>query len=113
MLVPWSITETIGDNTGLTKVKMENAETGETIEKEVDGVFYAIGHTPNSKMFGDFVDTDEHGFIKVEDFVKTKTPGVYAAGDIADPNFKQAITAAGMGCQAAITAARYIDEIEG
>lgn len=111
-MVPWSITETIGDNTGLTKVKMENTETGDTLEKEVDGVFYAIGHTPNSKMFGEFVETDEHGFIKVEDFVKTKTPGVYAAGDIADPNFKQAITAAGMGCQAAITAARYIDEIE-
>ena len=59
----------------LTKVKMENTETGETLE-EVDGVFYAIGHTPNSKMFGDFVETDEHGFIKVEDFAKQR-PLVY------------------------------------
>lgn len=113
MMVPWTITETIGDNTGLTKVKLENTETGETKEMDIDGVFYAIGHTPNSQMFEKYVDLDDHGFIKVEDFVKTRTPGVYAAGDIADPNFKQAITAAGMGCQAAITAARFLEEQEG
>ena len=111
-MVPWTLTETLGDNTGLTKVKLKNTETAEEKEMEIDGVFYAIGHDPNSKMFADFVELDDHGFIKVEDFVKTKTPGVYAAGDIADPTFKQAITAAGMGCQAAITAARYIEELE-
>lgn len=111
-MVPWTIKETIGDKTGLTGVVLENTETGETKTHETDGVFYAIGHTPNSGIFLPFVDTDEHGYIKVKDFVKTKTPGVYAAGDIADPNFKQAITAAGMGCQAAITAARYIEELE-
>ena len=93
-------------------MKLKNTETAEEKEMEIDGVFYAIGHDPNSKMFADFVELDDHGFIKVEDFVKTKTPGVYAAGDIADPTFKQAITAAGMGCQAAITAARYIEELE-
>ncbi|MDB2447172.1 thioredoxin-disulfide reductase [bacterium] len=113
LMVPWTITETIGDNTGLTKVVLENTENGEKKEMEIDGVFYAIGHDPNSQLFKDFVDVDDHGFIKVEDFVKTRTPGVYAAGDIADPTFKQAITAAGMGCQAGITAARFIEDQEG
>ena len=78
---------------------------------KIDGLFYAIGHKPNSDIFLPWVDVDDHGYIKVTDFVKTKTPGVFAAGDIADPTFKQAITAAGMGCQAAITAARYLETL--
>lgn len=111
-MVPWTISKTIGDKTGLTSVELTNTENGETQTVEIDGLFYAIGHQPNSSIFTDFVDTDEHDYIRVSDFVKTKTPGVFAAGDIADPTFKQAITAAGMGCQAAITAARYIEDME-
>ena len=93
-MVPWTVTETIGDQSGLTQVKLKNTDSGKEEVIDTDGLFYAIGHDPNSGMFTNYVDLDSHGFIKVTDFVKTKTPGVYAAGDIADPTFKQAITAA-------------------
>ncbi len=102
----------MGDEKGLNGVVLLNTETGATEEVKLDGLFYAIGHTPNSDIFKDFVDRDEAGYIKVSHFTKTKTPGVFAAGDIADPNFRQAITAAGMGCQAAIQAQHYLEEFE-
>jgi thioredoxin reductase (NADPH) len=111
MKTPWTIEKTLSDHTGLTGVKIVNLETNEKEEIKIDGLFYAIGHKPNSDLFLPWVDVDQHGYIKVSDFVKTKTPGVFAAGDIADPTFKQAITAAGMGCQAAITAARYLENL--
>lgn len=110
MMIPYQAQELLSNEHGVTGVKLKNAETGETEDVELDGLFYAIGHKPNSDLFTDYVDTDDHGYINVSDFVKTKAAGVFAAGDIADPNFKQAITAAGMGCQAAISAARYIEE---
>ena len=112
-LVPWAPLETLFDETGLTGVKIKNSENGEEEDLVVDGLFYAIGHTPNSGIFQDFVDTDSHGYILVNDFTKTKTPGVFAAGDISDSVFRQAITAAGMGCQAAMQAQKYLEESEG
>ena len=111
MMVPFTISETQADASGLTGVIAKNTETGETEALDVHGLFYAIGHTPNSKTFLPWVDTDDHGYIRVENATATKTPGVFAAGDIADPTFKQAVTAAGMGCQAAIQAARYLEEM--
>ncbi|MDR1561750.1 MAG: thioredoxin-disulfide reductase [Dysgonamonadaceae bacterium] len=86
---------------------------GEENEKQfdiaVDGIFLAIGHTPNSLIFKNFLDLDETGYIKtVPGTPKTKIPGVFAAGDVADPNYRQAITAAGSGCAAAIEAERFI-----
>ena len=110
--IPFVISKTLSNEQGLTGVELENYETGEKENVELDGLFYAIGHQPNSEIFLPFVSTDDHGYIEVDDFVKTKSPGVFAAGDIADPTFKQAVTAAGMGCQAAITAARYIEGLE-
>ena len=110
-MVPYGVTETLFNDMGLTGIKVKNSETGEEEELAIDGLFYAIGHNPNSEIFKPYVDTDEHGYIVVNDFTKTKTPGVFAAGDIADPNFKQAITAAGMGCQAAIQAQHYIEAL--
>ncbi len=110
-MVPYGVTETLFNDMGLTGIKVKNVETGEEEELAIDGLFYAIGHNPNSEIFKPYVDTDEHGYIVVNDFTKTKTPGVFAAGDIADPNFKQAITAAGMGCQAAIQAQHYIEAL--
>lgn len=111
-MVPYNTVATLSNEQGLTGVRVEHSETGEVQDIELDGLFYAIGHQPNSGIFADYVDVDEHGYIKVHDFTKTKTPGVFAAGDIADPNFKQAITAAGMGCQAAIQAQHYVEALE-
>ncbi len=109
--VPFTVTETLSNAQGLTGVKLQNTETGAFEEITLDGLFYAIGHVPNSKVFQPYVDVDDHGYIRVTDHTKTKTPGVFAAGDIADPHFKQAITAAGMGCQAAIQAQHYIESL--
>lgn len=112
-MVPWTVTKTLADDKGLTSILVENTETGAEQQIELDGLFYAIGHKPNSDVFKDFVDTDEHGYIKVTEFTKTRTPGIFAAGDIADSVFRQAVTAAGMGCQAAIQAQRYLEEQHG
>ncbi len=112
-LVPYTVREPLHDGNELTGVVLENLETKETQKLKCDGLFYAIGHKPNSDIFKAYLDTDPNGYILVNNFTKTKVPGVFAAGDIADPNFRQAITAAGMGCQAAIQASRYIEETHG
>lgn len=109
-MVPFAVEEMIADDNGVTGAILLNTETGEKKEVAVDGIFVAIGHHPNSELFKEFVDLDEHGYIKTVHHTETKTKGVFAAGDIADPVFKQAITAAGMGCQAALQAARYLEE---
>lgn len=110
--VPYTIVDTTSNDLGYTGAVLKNTETGETETLATDGLFMAIGHTPNSEVFGNFVTRDELGYIKVDNFTETKTPGVFAAGDISDPHFRQAITAAGMGCQAAIQAQRYLESLE-
>jgi thioredoxin reductase (NADPH) len=108
-MIPWTVLEPISGDQGLKALKIKNLATGEISELQTEALFMAIGHTPNSALVKDWVDTDVNGYIKVKNFTETKTPGLFAAGDIADPVFKQAITAAGMGCQAAIQAARYLE----
>lgn len=110
--VPYTAVNLLSDAQGLTGVVLENLETGAREELKLDGLFYAIGHTPNSGVFREYVDCDANGYVKVVNFTHTKTPGVFAAGDIADPHFRQAITAAGMGCQAAMQTQHYLEELE-
>ena len=90
-------------------VTLKDTVTGEERPLEVKCVFMAIGHKPNSKFVGDLVDVDEAGFIiRTNGGTATKTPGLFAAGDVADPVYRQAVSAAGMGCWAAIEAERYL-----
>ncbi len=110
-LTPYQAIDLQSDRRGLTGVKVEHQVSHKTKTINVDGLFMAIGHTPNSAVFSPYVDTDEHGYIKVTDFTRTNIAAVFAAGDISDPHFKQAVTAAGMGCQAALQAQRYIEAL--
>ena len=90
-------------------VKRRGQPDEEELDIEIDGFFLAIGHNPNSEVFAKYLDLDETGYIKtIPGTPKTKIPGVFAAGDVADPHYKQAITAAGSGCAAAIEAERYL-----
>jgi thioredoxin reductase (NADPH) len=95
-------------------LKVKNVKTAAETVLPVKGVFVAIGHQPNTGPFKNAVDTDEQGYFKPVNGsqVKTKTPGVYVAGDCADHHYRQAITAAGMGCQAAIETERWLAEHE-
>jgi thioredoxin reductase (NADPH) len=111
-MVPYIAVDALANEQGVVGVQLKHAETGKVIDLKVDALFMAIGHTPNSAVFKDFVDTDEHGYLKLVEHAKTRTPGVFAAGDIADSTFRQAITAAGMGCQAAMLAIRHLEQLD-
>lgn len=105
------VEEVLGDDDrGMTGVRLKDVRTGETRTVEAAGMFVAIGHTPNTKFLKGQLKTDPKGFIELQDPARTTTSveGVFAAGDVADPTYKQAITAAGMGCKAALDAERWL-----
>ncbi|MGB7520836.1 MAG: thioredoxin-disulfide reductase [Spirulinaceae cyanobacterium] len=101
--------DVFGKDDRLEGIKIRNTKTGEEGELKVGGLFYAIGHTPNTSLFEGQLDLDEVGYIKVKPgTVETSIEGVYAAGDVQDHEYRQAITAAGTGCMAAMAAERWL-----
>jgi thioredoxin reductase (NADPH) len=91
-------------------VMVQNVKTGQAMKLPVTGLFVAIGHEPNTSLFKRQIETDSQGYIKVHDGTKTNVEGVFAAGDVVDHRYRQAVTAAGMGCQASLDAERYLEE---
>lgn len=112
--VAWNSTvdEFLGDDMGLTGIRLKDTQDASTRDINVHGAFIAIGHQPNTAIFAGQLDMDETGYLTVQaGTVNTKIAGVFAAGDVADSVYRQAVTAAGMGCMAALDAARYLDTL--
>jgi len=106
--------EVLGDDAGVTGVRLEHAKSGELTDIEVDGVFIAIGHNPNTEIFADKLDMKD-GYIQIKSGIEglatmTSVPGVFAAGDVCDHVYRQAVTSAGFGCMAALDAERWLEE---
>ena len=93
-------------------VRVTNVKTGEEEFLKTDGVFIFIGHTPNSELFKGQLEMDDAGYVITDKYMETSVPGVFAAGEITDPHFRQVITSAGMGAAAAIRATRYLENLE-
>lgn len=110
-----NLDEILGDDEplGVTGARLKHAKTGETRDLGVDGVFIAIGHKPSTELFVDKLPMKGHGYLKTApDSTATSIPGVYAAGDVTDDIYRQAVTAAGMGCMAALEAEKFLAEKE-
>jgi thioredoxin reductase (NADPH) len=111
-MVPYEVEEILGGGPGgVTGVRLRNAETGERREEAAGGIFVAIGHEPNSQLIRDLVDVDPNGYVLVQGgSTATSVPGIFAAGDLVDHVYRQAVTAAGTGCRAALDAEHYLRE---
>ena len=103
------VEEIIGED-AVKSVRVKNVLTGEESVYQTDGVFIFIGHTPNTQLFRGQLEMDDGGYIKVNNLMETSVPGVYAAGEAADPHFRQVITSAGMGAAAAMQAIRFLEK---
>ncbi len=106
-----AVEEVLGDKAaGVKGLRLKNIKSEETSVLNVDGLFVAIGHNPNTEIFRGQVDLDNRGYVRTQPFsTRTNIPGVFACGDVQDPTFKQAITAAGTGCMSAIEAERWLE----
>ena len=117
--IEWNHTldEVLGDDMGVTGMRIKSTEDGSTKDLDVDGVFIAIGHKPNTDLFAGQLDM-ENGYLTVQsgtqgNAMQTSIEGIFAAGDVMDHIYRQAITSAGTGCMAALDAERYLDDLEG
>lgn len=111
-----ALEEVLGDKMGVNGLRIKNNQTNESKEIDVAGVFIAIGHTPNTGIFDGQLEMD-HGYLKVQsglqgNATQTSIPGIFAAGDVMDQVYKQAITSAGAGCMAALDAEKFLDQLE-
>ena len=116
--VEWfhTLDEVLGDDMGVTGIRIRNVQDDTTKDLEVDGVFIAIGHSPNTGIFAGQLEMS-HGYLNVQsgsrgNATQTSIPGIFAAGDVADSIYRQAITSAGSGCMAALDAEKYLDNLE-
>ena len=107
------VEEVLGDGTKVTAIRLKNTKDDTQSELAVAGMFVAIGHTPNTTFLQGKLEMNSSGYIKWSEAFRTKTsvPGVFAAGDVADDYYRQAITSAGTGCMAALDAERYLAEL--
>jgi thioredoxin reductase (NADPH) len=105
------VDEILGDDS-VTGVRLRNVKTDESEDLPAQGVFMAIGHDPTTALFGDALKLDEAGYLVTFDGTATSVPGVFGAGDVVDHHYRQAVTAAGMGCQAALDAGRWLENQE-
>ena len=97
----------------VTGAKLRNVKTNDVTDMEADGIFVAIGHSPAVELFKDQLKMEDNGYVwTAPDSTATSIPGVYAAGDVTDDKYRQAVTAAGMGCMAALEAERFLTELE-
>ncbi len=112
--VVWNaeIVEILGDGKRVTSVVLRDTVSGENRDFKTEGVFLAIGHVPNTMLFKGIVEMDVNGYLKTDRFMHTNVAGVFAAGDVQDTRYRQAITAAGSGCQAAMEVEKYLAEKE-
>jgi thioredoxin reductase (NADPH) len=108
-----TVVEEISGTDAVRKVQTRDLITDEANDLDTNGVFIYIGHYPNSKLFRDVLEMDEQGYVLTDERKRTNIPGVFAAGEIADPIFRQAITSAGEGCKAAMQCEKYLSELEG
>jgi thioredoxin reductase (NADPH) len=107
------VTEVLGDTKGMNAVMIKNLKTGASYKKDLQGLFIAIGHLPNTKLFQGTLDLHENGYLKtMPGTTKTNIEGVFASGDVQDHFYRQAITAAGTGCMAAIEVERWLESQE-
>ena len=112
--VQWNVgvEEIVGDGKKVTAVRLKSTTDGAISEMPCGAVFMAIGHQPNTQIFGGQLELRPDGYIKLDGFTQTSAPGVFAAGDVADSRYRQAISAAGMGCMAAIDAEKLVEAYE-
>lgn len=113
-LIPWTVEAIRGDDKGnVSGATLRHAESGESRDVDCQGIFVAIGHDPMTEAFRDVVETDDEGFIKVDEAsTRTSTPGIFACGDVRDKVYKQAVIAAGHGCKAAMDVEKFLGQRE-